>query len=608
MYVFMLRFSYSIIVWTPAHLHNFINYIHILTGFCTFAPDYNYTYMRRVFLFIICTLLLSACNDKKSWVETEEGLFFWGLKESGHTYSWDGDATGPLIQGKGRLVVYGDNHIPVKETVEKASCGLIDQSSSFVNMPYGFYLGDMSGDSIPDGTGVLISDKEKISYGHFSNGLLDGKKNMIYILDYLQYKGGMKEGKYDGEGLFFDRKHVLRYAGRWKAGRYEGTGAAFNENNTLTYYGGWKAGQYNGEGLSWDNSQLNINWWKNGQLATRSLPGRIFNATMGMWFGKDTADYLFNYDVARKDVFSNVLLSELPVMLYPHMYNSIKREFSVFNFWTLMKRAWFSESDETRHKEWAETLFGNTTQVIDQWANHKIYTYNHPSNHAINRYVQLQAVNTTDSVATEGDSGSARIRVNATNRIEPDETLYNQLKERESLECVTVAVLLVLSVIIVGVIVYAYIQVEPDRALKLPLLAVPFILFQCTFMYFSQDNDEMAERAVNQICSRQFILKGILPVPIYDLDKINNVNRPVYSIQLCAVRNRSSLSDMDFSGLQNVRCLMEYDSNGHPLYRYLLGGSNNYRKMETAREQLLSRGFPGAYVVTFKGNKELSTR
>lgn len=579
--------------------------------FCNFAiVILNQEKMRHIFILILLSLLFGACDHRNTWVETEEGLLFWGLKDSEHTYSWNGASVGPLIHGEGTLLVYNENNIVMKKLEEKAMCGIIDSTLSYTHLPYGLYLGKLSDDNVPDGDGVLIPYKDRnnelssdtIIYGHFSAGLLDGKNNKIYVNNFPLYEGGMKKGKYDGTGTLYDSNHTLRYTGEWKDGQYNGQGTFFDENNELRYYGHWKNGQRDGAGFSW-NGQLTKDYWKNGERTSLALFRRLFESITSLWQKNDTLKYTFNNESLTKNKLSNTLKSELPLMLFPHLQRQLNRQFSLLNSWTIVTRSLFSINDSLRKKQWEKALFENIPQSINSWANHKIYNYNYPKNPSIRHNVLLQAVHVPEEVQVKMNGKAITIPEESPLKLSP--SVYDQLKSREDQECLAIIGLLVFACTIIAGIVYSSRTNKQYNTPKWTFMAIPVMLLNAAILhiYLSSTTDQLTVMAVNQVTRQNVIQQNLEASPIYDLTDIN-VNAPVYCVQLYMVRNRKSVSMIDFSKYGKVTCLMDYDSNGQPLYNYLLGGANSFRKMEALRQQIRS-DFPDAFIVTFKGNRKV---
>lgn len=77
----------------------------------------------------------------------------------------------------------------------------------------------------------------------------------------------------------------------------------------------------------------------------------------------------------------------------------------------------------------------------------------------------------------------------------------------------------------------------------------------------------------------------------------------IYKTQLLASKTKVALTDAFFKGLKNVK---EYVHEG--LYKYTVGGSVSAEETNKDKNKLCSKGFRGAFVVPFYGNKRISTQ
>ncbi|HHT23802.1 MAG TPA: N-acetylmuramoyl-L-alanine amidase [Bacteroidales bacterium] len=79
-----------------------------------------------------------------------------------------------------------------------------------------------------------------------------------------------------------------------------------------------------------------------------------------------------------------------------------------------------------------------------------------------------------------------------------------------------------------------------------------------------------------------------------DSDKV------IFKIQLFALERRISPDHKEFKGLKNI----DYYREGG-LYKYTYGEEDSFEKIENLRKSIAS-GFPGAYIIAFKGEKKIT--
>lgn len=83
-----------------------------------------------------------------------------------------------------------------------------------------------------------------------------GKAKVLYGDSKLLYEGQILEGKYNGFGMLYNKRHELVYSGDFKLNNYNGNGELF-KNNKTKYKGDFLLNKYNGKGqLYYDNEVL----------------------------------------------------------------------------------------------------------------------------------------------------------------------------------------------------------------------------------------------------------------------------------------------------------------------------------------------------------------
>jgi hypothetical protein len=97
----------------------------------------------------------------------------------------------------------------------------------------------------PDGDNCSIFYEHKsLEYrGGISNGLYEGQGKLNYPNGNLEYQGGFSEGGPDGETclIFYDNKKY-KYRGGMVKGHYEGYGVFWNPSGECVYKGMFKNG------------------------------------------------------------------------------------------------------------------------------------------------------------------------------------------------------------------------------------------------------------------------------------------------------------------------------------------------------------------------------
>ena len=75
-------------------------------------------------------------------------------------------------------------------------------------------------------------------------------KRRLYILYYPNgnklYEGELKNGNFEGRGIYYDENGNKRYEGEFKDNNYEGRGIYFDENGNKRYVGEFKNNYYEG--------------------------------------------------------------------------------------------------------------------------------------------------------------------------------------------------------------------------------------------------------------------------------------------------------------------------------------------------------------------------
>lgn len=80
--------------------------------------------------------------------------------------------------------------------------------------------------------------------GKFKKGKENGKIK-VYYHGMLLYDGEMKKGIMDGQGTqYYPESAQIRYKGGWKQGEYNGNGTLYDESGEEEYSGKWNNGEY----------------------------------------------------------------------------------------------------------------------------------------------------------------------------------------------------------------------------------------------------------------------------------------------------------------------------------------------------------------------------
>lgn len=256
-------------------------------------------------LLLLLTLCLSSCKSKKKeWIETSNGLRFWGLKADDNAqYSWIGDSVHGLPNGKGKLKVVTDNG--EYSDVEKLTMFYGSLSmNDWKELPDGKFLGKEKKNR-PEGFGVLLTDNTTL-IGNFHKGKLDDGVVTILLNNQLLYHGQYEDGKYNGNGLLYNKgkkyyqgdfddgifngrgklyhEGRLLYNGEFKKGKYNGYGALYASNGSKKYIGEFKDGVYNGVGTMYSNGYVVYKGeFKDGQYNGKGTLYKAGKVITGNW-------------------------------------------------------------------------------------------------------------------------------------------------------------------------------------------------------------------------------------------------------------------------------------------------------------------------------------
>lgn len=141
------------------------------------------------------------------------------------------------------------------------------------------YEGEIStieadGDVVPaDGNAVIPYDYVSITnayqYEMGSSGEEIRSGEGAWVLKCTpKYIGGVKDGKYSGDGTLYDVYGNVVYEGEFKKGQYSGKGTLYYEDGSMQYTGKFKNGMFNGKGVLYerDGSVRHDGEFKNGDV------------------------------------------------------------------------------------------------------------------------------------------------------------------------------------------------------------------------------------------------------------------------------------------------------------------------------------------------------
>jgi hypothetical protein len=190
---------------------NFTHYEEEWTVLCNKRLPYVIAFVLAI---VLLPMLTSCSKEKKKWIKTEDGYYFYGkdFKEKS-TYTWSGESRGVTIHGNGVLTRYYEDGRKNSQKID-AYYGVLNKND-YTPTPEGGFIGEVK-DNEPKGFGVLISDNgNKAIIGKFDDGKPKGFCT-IYENDELRYRGYMKDGKYNGLGLRIQDGNVTM--GEWDEG------------------------------------------------------------------------------------------------------------------------------------------------------------------------------------------------------------------------------------------------------------------------------------------------------------------------------------------------------------------------------------------------------
>jgi len=177
--------------------------------------------------------------------------FFKGKKE------YEGDFFNDLFDGKGKYYNFFSGKLQYEgewELGKRQGKGKIYDKDGKIICEGDFesdeyYIGEKK-DGKKHGKGTLYILRHILSKyeGEYVNDLLEGKGKSFYDIhiNFIEYIGGYKEGKYHGKGILYyynnNGKKQIQYEGDFVNGKFEGRGKLVEENGE--YYIGRIKGDY----------------------------------------------------------------------------------------------------------------------------------------------------------------------------------------------------------------------------------------------------------------------------------------------------------------------------------------------------------------------------
>jgi len=402
--------------------------------------------MKKFLIFItFCGLL--GCT-KANWTQTTDGAYIYGVFPKNRDIVWKGNVTGPLVTGKGTIVIL-DKEGVVKESEDiETTLGAVSDYN-YVPIKEGEYLGKRKKD-LPNGFGSLIAH-DTLYLGHFKKGKFDAGYGEIYFFDgvnaqpyylgsfkkglyhgqgtcyvhgIIAYQGGLKKGKKsglgneykDGEIIFTGsfkndlregpgkeyRNGILIYDGEWNNGLRDGQGTAYNERGLLWYAGTWKKGVFHGKGKLYENGQCTEGKWEEGRL-TKSISTSVFEeigSATRMWLSNpDSLDLASSPEKAIQNElpssqveFIEQLNEEIEAILNASFEKRVEKRFGFWHLIRMMVQPWF-KSDVKRANS-AQKYFCKDvdSREIENLINTKIDFYNENTNSEKLHYVKLDKI------------------------------------------------------------------------------------------------------------------------------------------------------------------------------------------------------------------------
>lgn len=407
---------------------------------------YSLFIMRRILIILACFSIV--CCNKANWTQTTDGAYIYGVFPKNSDIVWKGNVIGPLVTGKGTIVIL-DKEGVVKESEDvEAVMGAIT-GYNYVPIREGQYLGKRK-KGLPNGFGSLIVH-DTLYLGKFKKGKLNSGYAQLYCLHgdtaNPYYLGSVKKGVYHGQGSCFkdgiiayqggfnkgrksglgneykggeliftgsfknDQREgrgkeysngILIYEGEWDNGLRDGQGTAYNERGVLWYSGGWKKGVFHGKGKLYEYGQCTEGKWEAGRL-TKSISTSVFEeigSATKMWLSDPDS---LNLESLPEKIAENEMPDsqvEFIEQLSDEIESTLKESFDKrvekrFGFWHLIRmvvQPWF-KSDVKRANS-AQKYFCKDvdSREIENLINAKIDFYNENTNSDKLQYVKLDKI------------------------------------------------------------------------------------------------------------------------------------------------------------------------------------------------------------------------
>ena len=212
------------------------------------------------------TWVKNGSNYVGEWKDGErngQGIFTY---EDGTTYA--GEWKDGEFDGQGTYTEpWGDSYVGAYKDGERDGQGTLTRADGSIVQEGLYKKGQLVGET-PDceeveyknACNTTVSFQKELFTGQFEGGVFKGK-----AASGVEYNGGMKDGKWDGQGTL-TQADVFSYVGAWKDGDFDGQGT-LTMTNVFSYVGAFKDGEFDGQGtLTGTDGQVEEGLFKKGKL------------------------------------------------------------------------------------------------------------------------------------------------------------------------------------------------------------------------------------------------------------------------------------------------------------------------------------------------------